>query len=49
MGNTAWALAALGYLNMPLLSAIAAEAIKKMSEFVPQELSNMAWAFAKLG
>lgn len=34
--------------NDPLLDAIAAAALAKISELSSQDLSNIAWAFAKL-
>lgn len=33
---------------MPLLNAIAAEAIAKIAHFSHQDLSNTAWAFSKI-
>jgi hypothetical protein len=35
-------------MNEPLMNAIASEALRTISAFHPQELSNTAWAFSKL-
>ena len=46
--NTAYAFAKLGYAAPELLEAIAAAAVPRLNEFIPQGLANTAWAFAKL-
>lgn len=46
LANVAWALAALGLQNIPLLSAISSSAQPRMSALEPQNLANTAWAFA---
>jgi len=33
---------------LPLLEAIAAESLNKISAFTPQMIANTAWSFAKL-
>jgi len=45
----AWALAALGCVDSPLLAAISSESRAKLSDIEPQSLANLAWAFATLG
>eukprot|EP00404_Azadinium_spinosum_P001744 CAMPEP_0180417354 /NCGR_PEP_ID=MMETSP1036_2-20121128/986_1 /TAXON_ID=632150 /ORGANISM="Azadinium spinosum, Strain 3D9" /LENGTH=98 /DNA_ID=CAMNT_0022422373 /DNA_START=376 /DNA_END=669 /DNA_ORIENTATION=+ len=45
----AWACAKLIWLNNPLMTAISAAAITKLTEFQVQEISNTSWAFATLG
>jgi hypothetical protein len=45
---TAWAFAALGIHDWPLMAALAAQSIPKMHEFGPQNLSNTSWALANL-
>lgn len=35
-------------MNCPLLSAIAAQSLPKLSELCQQRLTNTAWAFAPL-
>lgn len=45
MANTAWAVAVLGLPVGPLFASIAAEAIRKISEFGMQGHSNIAWAY----
>uniref|UniRef100_A0A7S4QG04 Pseudouridine synthase RsuA/RluA-like domain-containing protein n=1 Tax=Alexandrium monilatum TaxID=311494 RepID=A0A7S4QG04_9DINO len=44
----AWAIAVLLVEDEPLISALAAEAIPKITEFACQELANLAWAVASL-
>lgn len=49
LANTAWAFATLLVTNCPLLNAIAAAAINRLSfEFRSQEIANLSWAFAVL-
>ena len=48
LSNSAWALATLGRLALPLLEAIEAQACERMPEFNSQDLSNTIWAFARL-
>lgn len=43
-----WAFAKLGFMDAPLLHAIAAEAIGTIVQFEPQGLANMAWSCATL-
>lgn len=40
LSNTLWALSKLGFLNIPLLDAMAAVATKKLSEFNSQNIAN---------
>lgn len=44
--NTAWALANLQVLRVPLMLAIAGEAWRKSHELLPRSLANLAWSFA---
>jgi len=48
LANTAWALAALPFRDLPLLQAISRTALSKISQLDSQNLSNIAWAFATL-
>mmetsp|Transcript_89783 Transcript_89783/g.172092 ORF Transcript_89783/g.172092 Transcript_89783/m.172092 type:complete len:167 (-) Transcript_89783:46-546(-) len=48
LANTAWAFASIAFLDGPLMDAIAAAAIRKISEFYGQSISNMAWSIARL-
>jgi len=45
----AWSYATIGLRDGPLLHALAAEAIRILPQFNPQDLGNTAWAFATLG
>ena len=47
--NTAYAFAKLGYAAPELLEAIAAAAVPRLNEFIPQGLANTAWAYATAG
>jgi len=51
LANTAWAFARCGLTNRALLTAIASQAIKLISDdaFADQNLVNTAWAIATLG
>eukprot|EP00404_Azadinium_spinosum_P031452 CAMPEP_0180573114 /NCGR_PEP_ID=MMETSP1037_2-20121125/9599_1 /TAXON_ID=632150 /ORGANISM="Azadinium spinosum, Strain 3D9" /LENGTH=65 /DNA_ID=CAMNT_0022590515 /DNA_START=256 /DNA_END=450 /DNA_ORIENTATION=- len=42
----AWAFAAIKLESWPLLEALSAEALRTISEFEHQSLSNTLWAFA---
>ena len=44
-----WAYANLGYDPGALLEAIAQASEHRMREFSPQNISNILWAYAKLG
>eukprot|EP00747_Dinoflagellata_sp_TGD_P097779 gnl/TRDRNA2_/TRDRNA2_167234_c0_seq1.p1 gnl/TRDRNA2_/TRDRNA2_167234_c0~~gnl/TRDRNA2_/TRDRNA2_167234_c0_seq1.p1 ORF type:complete len:458 (+),score=53.93 gnl/TRDRNA2_/TRDRNA2_167234_c0_seq1:184-1557(+) len=44
----AWACARLAVSDEPLLAALAAAAMQKISECTPQNLSNLAWALATI-
>merc|ERR1712216_504624 len=46
--GTAWSFATCSVADDPLLDSIAAEAIRKMSEFDEQACANTAFAFAAL-
>lgn len=47
---TAWAYAKIGIVNAgPLLDALAAHSLPLISAFDPQNLANLAWAFANCG
>lgn len=46
MSGTAWSLAILGNRDVPLLTAIAASSINRSSQFTPETLGRMSWAFA---
>eukprot|EP00747_Dinoflagellata_sp_TGD_P157595 gnl/TRDRNA2_/TRDRNA2_177750_c0_seq8.p1 gnl/TRDRNA2_/TRDRNA2_177750_c0~~gnl/TRDRNA2_/TRDRNA2_177750_c0_seq8.p1 ORF type:complete len:173 (+),score=17.51 gnl/TRDRNA2_/TRDRNA2_177750_c0_seq8:342-860(+) len=48
IGNTAWAVARLGFVAWPLLDAISKSARTIIGEFGAQALSNTSWAFATL-
>eukprot|EP00445_Apocalathium_hangoei_P014858 CAMPEP_0203878660 /NCGR_PEP_ID=MMETSP0359-20131031/23195_1 /ASSEMBLY_ACC=CAM_ASM_000338 /TAXON_ID=268821 /ORGANISM="Scrippsiella Hangoei, Strain SHTV-5" /LENGTH=62 /DNA_ID=CAMNT_0050797909 /DNA_START=138 /DNA_END=322 /DNA_ORIENTATION=+ len=48
MANIAWSCAKLQFAHEPLLSAISAQAILRISEFINQGLANTLWAFAKV-
>jgi len=48
IGNTAWSFAVLAFHDEPLLQALSAEALKRLSAFEVQNLANTAWACAKL-
>ncbi|CAE8714467.1 unnamed protein product, partial [Polarella glacialis] len=45
----AWSLATLGIRNNPLLDVLALLAYPRLDEFKPFEVTNLLWAFAKLG
>lgn len=47
--NVAWSCAHLAVGDTPLLAAIAAKFEKVISEAIPQELFNLAWAYGKVG
>lgn len=44
----AWAFSVRVVIHRPLLSAIASQAIRISSDFLPQGISNTSWAFATL-
>eukprot|EP00928_Gymnodinium_smaydae_P011582 TRINITY_DN14258_c0_g1_i1.p1 TRINITY_DN14258_c0_g1~~TRINITY_DN14258_c0_g1_i1.p1 ORF type:complete len:387 (+),score=49.95 TRINITY_DN14258_c0_g1_i1:19-1179(+) len=46
LSNTAWALATLQHVDLPLLEMCASLATKQVSSFKPFELSSILWAFA---
>eukprot|EP00933_Yihiella_yeosuensis_P079638 TRINITY_DN9286_c0_g1_i10.p1 TRINITY_DN9286_c0_g1~~TRINITY_DN9286_c0_g1_i10.p1 ORF type:complete len:248 (-),score=30.76 TRINITY_DN9286_c0_g1_i10:195-917(-) len=48
LSGVVWAFASLETIHVPLFNAIAAESRKlgRLSDFGPQELQNLAWAFA---
>lgn len=46
MANTAWSFAAMQLPDEPLLAALAAAAINRISELAARDLSNTVWAFA---
>lgn len=48
LSNSVWAFATLGYLDQPLLTAIAAASISRMELFGHQGLANTAWSFSTL-
>lgn len=48
LSNLAWSFAVFGFLDVPLMDAIAAEAIPKMQDYTTQELANTAWAYDTL-
>uniref|UniRef100_A0A7S4RAM3 catechol O-methyltransferase n=1 Tax=Alexandrium monilatum TaxID=311494 RepID=A0A7S4RAM3_9DINO len=48
LSNTAWAYAQLSFLHLPLMDAIAAASIAKITQCLSQDHSNLAWAFATL-
>lgn len=48
LANTAWAVAILGFRDLPMLEVLAAEMIRKMVKFTPQALANSAWAWATM-
>eukprot|EP00930_Biecheleria_cincta_P024400 TRINITY_DN17468_c0_g1_i1.p1 TRINITY_DN17468_c0_g1~~TRINITY_DN17468_c0_g1_i1.p1 ORF type:complete len:593 (+),score=110.24 TRINITY_DN17468_c0_g1_i1:125-1780(+) len=45
----AWSLASLGICHLTLLEALADVAIPGVDQFQPYEVTNMLWAYAKLG
>lgn len=45
----AWSLASLGVCNLTLLEELAELAIPGLNQFQPYEVTNMLWAYAKLG
>mmetsp|Transcript_74741 Transcript_74741/g.210746 ORF Transcript_74741/g.210746 Transcript_74741/m.210746 type:complete len:318 (+) Transcript_74741:141-1094(+) len=45
LSNTAWSFARLKFQDGPLLTAIAAEALLKITEFASLNIANTAWAF----
>ena len=47
LANTVWAVATMGITTPDLMGAFAREAGPRVGEFKPQELSNMAWAYAR--
>ena len=47
MSNTAWAYATAGRMAPELLDAIVAVAVRRLSDFNPQDLANTVWAYAK--
>jgi hypothetical protein len=49
LANTAWACARLGVHTGDLLDAIATESASRLDTFTTQGVSNLCWAFAKLG
>lgn len=50
MSTLVWSCATLAVMFVPLLEAIAAQAIRKIKAFdAAQGLANTAWAFSKLG
>jgi hypothetical protein len=48
ISNTAWSLARIGFLHEPLLSSLAAAAIRQLSELSLQDMTNIPWACANL-
>jgi len=48
IANTAWALARLDYLDLPLFDAISAASIAQIFEVDPQSRANLVWAWAHL-
>jgi len=49
VSNLSWAFATLSFYNVPLLESIAAESMRRISDFSAQELANTAWSCAVLG
>ncbi|KAJ1453336.1 hypothetical protein M885DRAFT_619082, partial [Pelagophyceae sp. CCMP2097] len=50
LANTCWGIAKIGNFEAPaLFEAVAAEALKKMATFDPQNLANTVWAYATAG
>lgn len=49
VSNTSWAYAALGCLNVPLLNALAEQAMSIMTVLCDRDIAAIAWAFATLG
>merc|ERR1712113_870287 len=48
LATPAWAVAPLHCNNPPLIEAIAAAAIRKLTDFAPEHISNPAWAVSAL-
>eukprot|EP00747_Dinoflagellata_sp_TGD_P131508 gnl/TRDRNA2_/TRDRNA2_174973_c1_seq3.p1 gnl/TRDRNA2_/TRDRNA2_174973_c1~~gnl/TRDRNA2_/TRDRNA2_174973_c1_seq3.p1 ORF type:complete len:163 (+),score=31.39 gnl/TRDRNA2_/TRDRNA2_174973_c1_seq3:115-603(+) len=48
LSNSPWAVAALMYCHDPLLDALAAASIPRISEFCPQALGATAWSMSTL-
>ena len=49
LGAQVWAYANLGYDPGALIDAVAQASEHRMREFSPQNVSNILWAYAKLG
>jgi len=48
LSTSAWSIANLRFLDVPLLNATAAAAMATIAEFGAQEFSNLAWSFSTL-
>lgn len=49
LANTAFSFAKLGRLDVQLSMALAREAEQRMCDFTPDNMADIAWAFAMMG
>jgi len=49
LGNIAWSLSTLAFIDEPLLDAISSSSLRTCSQMHPQGMSNILWSLAGLG